>query len=84
MVVGYNITVFINDESRSKASLLKIMGSLVTEKTVKKIMKRIVLTKRTFFELTEDTAASFDCFYCPDVNYRRAGIFSQLVETFRV
>ncbi len=84
MVVGYNITVPVNDESRSKASLLKIMGSLFTEKTVKKIMKRIVLTKRTFFKVTEYSAAPFDCFYCPDVNYRRTGIFGQLVETFWV
>jgi len=83
VIVGYDIAVFIDNEPGTKAPLFKVPFLVFIEKSVKKVPHGVVLSKRAFFKVTKYTAAALDGLDGPDIDHRRAGLFSQVRETFR-
>ena len=83
MIVGDDEAVLINDETRTKASFLKVFLGLLAKKLFKKIVETLIIAKGILIKVAINPATALNGFLCSYIDDRRADHLRKGAETLR-
>ena len=83
MIVGDNVTVFVDDEAGSQTGLFEFRPTVRSEKLFRRFLKGLLSAKGVHPKWTQSRPAGLDRFFHPDVDDGRADSVGQAAEIFR-
>ena len=83
MIVGNDVSVFIDNKSGTQTALFEIPILIFIEKTVKKVSHGVIIAKRAFLKMTKYPAAALDGLDRSDVDHGLTRLFGKVGKTFR-